>query len=134
MLLKEDKAPVPADLQELGLTGREAEMLFWLAKGKTYQEIGMLCGISHQTVQKHLENIFPKIGVETRTAAAGVALESLANIRWDGGVVFRRVAVSGRNRSGAGDQESFLRSPRSVTGQMTVRRPRTCMCSACWPN
>lgn len=78
LLLKEVRKPSPEDLCPLGLTRREAEMLFWLAGGKTNPEIGALCGISPRTVQKHLENIFPKLGVETRSAATAVALESLS--------------------------------------------------------
>lgn len=77
LLLEEFNKPKPADLQILGLTGREAEILFFLTRGKTNREIGALCGISSRTAQKHLENIFTKLGVETRTAAVGRALEVL---------------------------------------------------------
>ena len=51
------------------LKGREAEVLAWVAQGKTNREIGMILGASARTVQKHLEHVFQKIGVETRTAA-----------------------------------------------------------------
>ena len=56
-----------------GLTPREAEVLGWVARGKTNVEIGAALFISPQTVRKHLENIFEKLGVRTRTAAAAFA-------------------------------------------------------------
>jgi DNA-binding CsgD family transcriptional regulator len=56
--------------EALGLTRREAEVLAWVAKGKTNEQIGLILGISVRTVQKHLEHVFSKLGVETRTAAA----------------------------------------------------------------
>lgn len=65
----------PERLEPLGLTRREAEVLGWVTLGKTNSEIGELCVISARTVQKHLENVFQKLGVETRTAAARRALE-----------------------------------------------------------
>jgi DNA-binding CsgD family transcriptional regulator len=61
-------APAAA-LQALGLTPREAEVLSWVAQGKTNREVGIILGASARTVQKHLEHIFQKIGVESRTAA-----------------------------------------------------------------
>jgi DNA-binding CsgD family transcriptional regulator len=54
----------------LGLTHREAEVLSWVADGKTNAEVGEILGVSSRTIQKHLEHIFEKLGVETRTAAA----------------------------------------------------------------
>lgn len=51
------------------LTPREAEVLCWLAQGKRNGEIGHLLGVSPRTVQKHLEHIYEKLGVQTRTAA-----------------------------------------------------------------
>jgi DNA-binding CsgD family transcriptional regulator len=56
-----------------GLTPREAEVLGWVARGKTNVEIADALFISPQTVRKHLENIFEKLGVRTRTAAAAYA-------------------------------------------------------------
>ncbi|MGZ5570082.1 MAG: response regulator transcription factor [Usitatibacter sp.] len=58
-----------ASLEALGLTPREAEVLSWVAQGKTNREVGMILGSSARTVQKHLEHVFEKIGVESRTAA-----------------------------------------------------------------
>ena len=55
------------------LTSREREVLYWLARGKTNAEIGAILGISAATVGKHLEHIYPKLGVENRTAAASFA-------------------------------------------------------------
>ena len=51
------------------LTGREREVLQWLAGGKTDKDIGAILGISPRTVHKHLQRIYEKLGVETRTAA-----------------------------------------------------------------
>ena len=55
------------------LTLREREVLEWLARGKSNSEIGEILGISSATVGKHLEHIYPKLGVENRTAAASFA-------------------------------------------------------------
>jgi DNA-binding CsgD family transcriptional regulator len=52
------------------LTRREGEVLNWVARGKTNADIGAILGISARTAQKHLENVFVKLGVESRTAAA----------------------------------------------------------------
>lgn len=60
-----------------GLTPREAEVLRWVAAGKTNREIGLILGLSPRTVTKHLEHVFAKLGVETRTAAASRALAVL---------------------------------------------------------
>lgn len=60
--------------ERLGLTRREVEVLTWVSDGKTNAEIGQILGRSPRTVQKHLEHIFEKLGVETRTAAAVRAL------------------------------------------------------------
>lgn len=60
-------------LASAALTPREAEVLSWLAKGKTNRDIGDILGMSHRTVNKHLEHVFEKLGVETRAAAAALA-------------------------------------------------------------
>jgi DNA-binding CsgD family transcriptional regulator len=65
-----------ASLECLGLTPREAEVLAWVAQGKTNTEVAAILGSSTRTVQKHLEHIFTKLGVETRTAAAVRALQT----------------------------------------------------------
>jgi DNA-binding NarL/FixJ family response regulator len=63
----------PSRLDNAALTQREAQVLSWLAKGKTNRDIADILGISHRTVNKHLEHVFEKLGVETRTAAAALA-------------------------------------------------------------
>jgi DNA-binding NarL/FixJ family response regulator len=71
------KEATPAQLEPLGLTPREAEVLFWVARGKTNDEIATILGIGLTTVKKHLESTFGKLGVENRTAAAALALERM---------------------------------------------------------
>ncbi|WGR69661.1 MULTISPECIES: response regulator [unclassified Bradyrhizobium] len=61
---------------ELGLTTREGEVLSWLAKGKTNRDIAQILGLSPRTVDKHLEQIYSKLGVENRTAAAAIAVNA----------------------------------------------------------
>lgn len=56
------------------LTGREVEVLHWVACGKTNRDIGDILGLSPRTVNKHLEHVYVKLGVETRTAAAALAM------------------------------------------------------------
>ncbi len=76
MLLLEERGANPAApsrLANAALTPRETEVLSWLAKGKTNRDIGDILGMSHRTVNKHLEHIFEKLGVETRAAAAALA-------------------------------------------------------------
>jgi len=70
----------PSVLQHLGLTRREAEVLCWVARGRTSGEIGLIIGARPRTVEKHVEKIFQKLGVETRTAAAAIALQALGRI------------------------------------------------------
>jgi DNA-binding response OmpR family regulator/DNA-binding CsgD family transcriptional regulator len=76
MLMLEEhsaNAATPSRLADAALTPRETEVLSWLAKGKTNRDIGDILGMSHRTVNKHLEHIFEKLGVETRAAAAALA-------------------------------------------------------------
>lgn len=75
----DEKAPPasPEMLHVLGLTPREAEILFWVAQGKTSPEIAVIVGNAPATVKKHVENITSKLGVETRLAAALKAMEVL---------------------------------------------------------
>ncbi len=78
LLMQEQVDGVPPEkLEPLGLGRREAEVLAWVAQGKTNEEIGTVLSISPRTVKKHLERIFSKLGVETRTAAAARALDLL---------------------------------------------------------
>lgn len=62
---------------QLHLTRREDEILFWITQGKSDDVMATLCGISPRTVHKHVENIYKKLGVETRTSAMLKALEIL---------------------------------------------------------
>jgi DNA-binding NarL/FixJ family response regulator len=71
----------PEPLHSLGLTPRVAEVLLWVAQGKTNPEIATILGISEQTVKKHLMEILSRLGVETRTAATLRALEILSSPR-----------------------------------------------------
>jgi DNA-binding NarL/FixJ family response regulator len=64
-------------LLKLGLTPRATETLLWLAQGKTNPDIGTILGITESTVKKHVQEIFEKLGVETRGAATVRALEVL---------------------------------------------------------
>ena len=66
-------------LLALGLTPRAAEALLWLAQGKTNPEIATILGITESTVKKHVQEMFDKLGVETRGAAAVRALEVLGS-------------------------------------------------------
>jgi DNA-binding response OmpR family regulator len=63
--------------EKLGLTQREAEVLLWVSYGKASSDISAVLEISPRTVQKHLERIYEKLGVETRSAAAAIAIRAL---------------------------------------------------------
>jgi CheY-like chemotaxis protein/DNA-binding CsgD family transcriptional regulator len=65
---------------QFGLTAREAEVLYWVVKGKINRDIGDILGTSPATVKKHLERIHAKMGVETRTAAAAMALNKIRQL------------------------------------------------------
>ena len=66
-----------APLLQLGLTPRAAEALLWLAQGKTNSDIAAILNITESTVKKHVQEMFEKLGVETRGAATVRALEAL---------------------------------------------------------
>ncbi|MBV9106563.1 MAG: response regulator [Verrucomicrobia bacterium] len=68
----------PKALLALGVTAREAEVLYWISEGKTNPEIAIIIDASLNTVKKHAINLFAKLGVETRTGAARLALGVLA--------------------------------------------------------
>ena len=67
-----------APLEKLGLTPREAEVLLWVAQGKSNGDIGIITGTSEKTVKNHMTHIFEKLGVEGRNAATVRALEVLS--------------------------------------------------------
>lgn len=60
--------------KEFVLTDRESEVLSWISQGKTNREIGIILSMSPRTVNKHLEQIYKKLGVENRTTAAIISL------------------------------------------------------------
>ena len=64
--------------KQFTITKRESEVLYWLANGKSNKEIAVILDMSVRTVNKHLEQVFPKLGVENRTAAAGMAIRKLS--------------------------------------------------------
>jgi DNA-binding CsgD family transcriptional regulator len=66
-------------LLKLGLTPRAAETLLWLAQGKTNADIATILCITESTIKKHVQEIFEKLGVETRGAATLRALEVLSS-------------------------------------------------------
>ena len=75
-----DAATVEAMMLAFGLTLRESEVLYWVAKGKTNRDIGDILGSSPATVKKHLERVYEKLGVETRTAAAALAMHKVREL------------------------------------------------------
>jgi len=75
-----DTAVIEGMSLSLKLTPREAEVLYWVVKGKTNRDIGEIIGSSPATAKKHLERVYVKLGVETRTAAAGVAIKRIREL------------------------------------------------------
>jgi DNA-binding CsgD family transcriptional regulator len=67
--------PFAERLRPRGLTEREAEVLEWVARGKTDPEIAMILGARPRTIEKHVEHILAKLGVENRTTAALTAIQ-----------------------------------------------------------
>lgn len=65
-------------LESLGLTPREAEVLLWVTQGKSNADTASILGTSEATVRKHLEHIYPKLGIESRGAASLIAIETLS--------------------------------------------------------
>ncbi len=75
-----DESVIEAIALSFKLTPREAEVLYWVVKGKINRDIGDIVGSSPMTVKKHLERVFAKLGVETRTAAAGMAMSRIRQL------------------------------------------------------
>ncbi|NPC54800.1 response regulator transcription factor [Caenimonas soli] len=75
-----DSAVIEAMSLSFKLTAREAEVLYWVVKGKINRDIADILGSSPATVKKHLERVFAKLGVETRTAAAGMAMNRIRQL------------------------------------------------------
>jgi DNA-binding NarL/FixJ family response regulator len=67
----------PAPLEKLGLTPREAEVLLWVAQGKSNPEIAVIVGAAENTVKVHLGHIFEKLGADHRHAAMFAAWQAL---------------------------------------------------------
>ena len=80
-----DAAQVLALTALFKLTQRESEVLNWVIKGKTNRDIGEILGTSPRTVNKHLEHVFVKLGVETRTAAASLAMTRMRAVKPESG-------------------------------------------------
>jgi DNA-binding CsgD family transcriptional regulator len=76
-----DAAVIAAMSLSFKLTAREAEVLYWVVKGKINRDIADILGASPATVKKHLERVFDKLGVETRTAAAGMAMNRIRQLQ-----------------------------------------------------
>jgi DNA-binding response OmpR family regulator/DNA-binding CsgD family transcriptional regulator len=75
-----DTAVIEAMSLSFKLTAREAEVLYWVVKGKINRDIADIVGSSPATVKKHLERVFAKLGVETRTSAAGMAMTRIRQL------------------------------------------------------
>ena len=78
LLLREEhstKMIKPQSAAPCSLSPREAQVLQWVSQGKTNKEAGVILKLSARTVQKHLEHIYQKMGVESRTGAAAKAYE-----------------------------------------------------------
>jgi len=76
---KESSLDTSGLLPEYGITKRESEVLYWLAQGKPNAKIATILGMSTGTVGRHLENAFPKLGVENRYAAGLMVNQALAD-------------------------------------------------------
>jgi DNA-binding response OmpR family regulator/DNA-binding CsgD family transcriptional regulator len=67
LVLEEEHAPPgPASLRALGLTPRQAEVAYWVAQGKTNAEVAVILGASPRTIDKHMERILARVGLENR--------------------------------------------------------------------
>jgi len=80
-----DESMLASLCSAFGLTAREAEVLYWVVRGKINRDIADIVGASPATVKKHLERIHAKMGVETRTAAAAMALARVPQLQQPGG-------------------------------------------------
>lgn len=76
LLEEQPDAVLIRSLERFGLSRREAEVLTWVTRGKSNADVGQILSVSARTVEKHLERVYQKLGVESRTAAVAVALES----------------------------------------------------------
>ncbi len=82
LVLEEEHAPPgPAALCQLGLTPRQAEVAYWVAQGKSNPEIGTILGTSPRTIDKHMERILERLGLENRTSLIVATAELLRPAR-----------------------------------------------------
>jgi DNA-binding CsgD family transcriptional regulator len=77
LLTREPPDGCPDVLRQFGLTRRESDVLLWISRAKTSREVASILSIARKTVDKHVEHIQHKLGVETRTAAASIAWRAL---------------------------------------------------------
>src|SRR5262249_20170799 len=77
LLRAEDPGTEMAKLEPIGLGARATQVLYWLAKGKANQEIGIILGMATETVKAHLKTIFARLNVENRATAASMISEFL---------------------------------------------------------
>ena len=80
LIFEKRTEPTPRALELLGLSRREAEVLSWVARGKTNPEIATILGTRPRTVSKQLEHVYQKLGVENRTAAATLATTFVSSL------------------------------------------------------
>lgn len=71
------KVPDIVKLKKLGLSGRECEILYWIAQGKSNGDIALILNLSVGTVKKHVANTYDKLGIRTRAAATAIAMETI---------------------------------------------------------
>jgi len=102
--------------RSVGLTKRQAEVLAWVARGKTNKEIGAILAISWRTVQKHLEQTYQKMGVETRTAALAVAVD-LNTIAESPEQPLAQAVNGTAYPTGVGEKSTSVASIKSVRGE-----------------
>lgn len=75
-----ENANVQILAENLPITEREADVLYWLSKGKSNWDIATILSIKPRTINKHLEQIFKKLDVDNRTTAAGIALKVFSQV------------------------------------------------------
>jgi DNA-binding CsgD family transcriptional regulator len=94
-----DGEPQREDIEKLvalGLTCRQAEVAFWIAQGKTNDELAIILNISRHTIPHHVEAILARLHLVTRTEIMLCALETLGWLRWPERRVKRKTARSKR--------------------------------------
>jgi DNA-binding CsgD family transcriptional regulator len=105
------------------LTAREHDVMHWVAEGKSNGDIGRILGCTECTVKKHLQHIFPKLGVETRTAAAIAYLQGSA---WVGEHVVERLMCGTKVRYP--DRPAFHIVSRIVSAHIESHAPAKTHC------